>query len=403
MKPPFTLPSLTEILAVPWNGLTHVSTFSGGGGSCLGFRLAGFRTLWANDLDAHARSCYTQNLQAPIDGRDIRTITAADLLERLQLQAGDLDVFEGSPPCTTFSTAGKQEDGWHQTRVHAGHVQQNIEDLFFEWLRLLDGLRPKAFAAENVSGLVTGVSKGYFKQILARMKAIGYRTEARVLDAQWLGVPQARRRLFFLGIREDLERAPQFPVPQPYRYSVREALPWITSARYDTSGQFKPVESFLDRAAPTVTASNGYHLRVTQLVSLGNFERTWRTIDAPSPTICTSTGSQAGSLQFEQQGSPTRRRCLTIPELKRLCAFPDDYVLEGPFAAQWARLGNSVPPLMMKAIAEAVRDGVLLRAPAPGKSKAKRGGPGKVRAASARRSGRTKEAPGPCWDPEPGR
>ena len=103
---------------------------------------------------------------------------------------------------------------------------QRTDDLFFEYARLLKGLLPKCFVAENVSGLVKGVAKGYFLEILAALKGSGYRVEAGLLDAQWLGVPQTRQRLIFVGVREDLGLPPAFPRPLPYRYSVREALGW---------------------------------------------------------------------------------------------------------------------------------------------------------------------------------
>ena len=92
------LPPTAAIMQLPANGYTHLSTFSGCGGSCLGFRLAGFQTVYANDIDAHARACYRLNFPSPIDGRDIRFVTGADLLERTGLARGALDVFEGSPP-----------------------------------------------------------------------------------------------------------------------------------------------------------------------------------------------------------------------------------------------------------------------------------------------------------------
>jgi DNA (cytosine-5)-methyltransferase 1 len=86
--------------------------------------------------------------------------------------------------------------------------------------------------AENVSGLVKGVAKGYFLEILAKLKACGYRVGCKVLDAQWLGVPQARQRTIFVGVREDLGKEPVFPKPLAYRYSLREALPWIVRGKY---------------------------------------------------------------------------------------------------------------------------------------------------------------------------
>lgn len=322
--PPYRPLTMQDVRAAPLTGLTHVSTFSGGGGTCLGFRLAGFQTLWANDVDRHARACYRLNLESPIDGRDIRFVTAPDLLTRLHLTRGALDVFEGSPPCTTFSIAGRRHDGWGRTTQHAGYVQDNVEDLFFEWLRLLDGLQPKTFVAENVAGLVKGVSKGYFKDILRRMQALGYRTAAQVLDAQWLGVPQQRARLIFLGVRADLEVAPVFPTPLPWRYSMRDAF-----------------ASFVPGTDPIVRQ---------QIVKTG-FTRTTAPLDVPCPTVL-SGGPQFGGTVTLRSGA---RRGLTIAEAKRVCSFPDDYRMPGSYGDQWARLGNSVPPLMAHALAVALR------------------------------------------------
>ena len=92
---------------------------------------------------------------------------------------------------------------------------------------LVKALQPRVFVAENVSGLVKGAGKGYFLDILAALKAAGYRVRSQLLDAQWLGVPQARQRLIFIGTRLDLAIDPAFPTPRSYRYSVRDALPWI--------------------------------------------------------------------------------------------------------------------------------------------------------------------------------
>jgi len=424
-KPPFEPLMMAAVNAAPLTGLTHVSTFSGGGGSCMGFRLAGFTTLWANDLEAHARDCYRANLTSPIDGRDIRQVTAADILTAIGLAAGELDVFEGSPPCTAFSTAGKRAKGWGQTKDHAGHVQSNVEDLFFDWLRLVDGLRPRTFVAENVAGLVKGVAKGYFKDILRQMKALGYRTEARVLDAQWLGVPQQRSRVIFIGLRDDLDVMLRWPAPWTYQYSVRDALPWIGRVIHDTSGLYGAGD-VTDRPSPAITIGvnsiNSLHFKVNDLAlppsrTPGSYGVQEINPDRPCPTVTigspgndlavTIEGAngfnghrgrspdavmqtvQAGRLnvitgrvgshfkrtdvsverplntvqcsdpaQTRYEVGPDRRK-FTIDELKRICSFPDDYVMSGSYAQQWARLGNSVPPLMAKAIGEAVRDALL--------------------------------------------
>jgi DNA (cytosine-5)-methyltransferase 1 len=166
-KPPYRVPSMGEIAALPWNGLTVASTFSGCGGSSLGYRMAGFRVLYANEFVAAARDTYAANA-APytvLDPRDIRTLQPADVLAALQLPAGELDVLDGSPPCASFSTAGKRQKDWGKVKTYS-ETAQRTDDLFFEFARILRGVQPRVFIAENVSGLVKGVAKGYFLDIL---------------------------------------------------------------------------------------------------------------------------------------------------------------------------------------------------------------------------------------------
>lgn len=345
-KPVYRVPSMAEIKAIPWNGYTVASTFSGCGGSCLGYRMAGFKVVWANEFVEEARASYTPNHPTTkLDPRDIRHVDPQDILRTTGLKKGELDLFDGSPPCQSFSTAGKREKGWGKVADHADGSKQVSDDLFFEYARLLKGLQPKVFVAENVSGLVKGTAKGYFKLILTELKACGYRVEARVLDASWLGVPQARQRVIFMGVREDLGLGPVFPEPRQPVYSVVDACPWMLLPNTEpemvaTHGFTAGKRKSLRKPAPTVLAGgpgNDY------LVGIGN----------------------------DPAGIPTGRRTFTIPELRRLCAFPDDFVLAGSFTQQWARLGNSVPPLMMKAVAEAIKVGVLDKLPKPKSGKTK--------------------------------
>jgi len=194
-KPPYKIPSMAEIEALPKNGYDVVSTFSGCGGSCLGYRMAGFNVAWANEFIPAAQDTYVANHPSTIlDKRDIRKIQPKEILDILGKNAGEIDLLDGSPPCAAFSTAGKRSDGWGTVKSYSDS-KQRVDDLFFEYSRILEGLQPKTFIAENVSGLVKGVAKGYFKEILKRLQDCGYRVSARVLDAKWLGVPQSRQRL----------------------------------------------------------------------------------------------------------------------------------------------------------------------------------------------------------------
>jgi DNA (cytosine-5)-methyltransferase 1 len=407
-KPPYMVPSMVEIAAIPWNGLTVVSTFAGCGGSSLGYRMAGYRILLANEFVPIAQESYKANARAGtiVDGRDIKNLTGADVLKATGLRRGELDVLDGSPPCQAFSSAGRRSKGWGTDREYAHGAKQRNEDLFFEYVRLLGELRPRAFVAENVAGLVRGVAKGYFLEILAALKGAGYRVEARLLDAQWLGVPQQRERIVFVGVRDDLGLAPAFPLPLPHRYSVRDALPWLSRVVHDTSGLFSTGD-VTDRPAPAITAgglvSNAYHFRVEAEADISAqaigreydrlnpgqqsdkyFSLIRADADKPSPTVTAAGGQNAGIACVVH---PTEKRKFSIFELRRLCSFPDDFVLKGTYAQQWERLGNSVPPLMMRAVAEALRDVVLLPARQAGTGKAKRRGPARARGASPAASG----------------
>lgn len=416
-KPAYRVPSMDEIRAIPWNGLTVASTFSGCGGSCLGYRMAGYRVVWANEFVPAAQDSYRANASANcyLDCRDIRQVQTDEVLQQIGMQPGELDLFDGSPPCQAFSTAGKREKGWGKGKKYEHGAVQCNEQLFDEYIRLLRGLQPKTFVAENVSGLVKGTAKGYFLEILSALKECGYRVRCRILDAQWLGVPQTRQRVIFVGVRDDLGMEPVHPKPLTYRYSVRDALPWIIRSTQDPHGQFK-VKHFDNQPHGTITTRNAYHIKVESLppsrckpgaygvqqvhpdkpcptvtcASPGNdlavpyapdpktdisryaIGAEWDKLKQgeksdkylnliradqtkPSPTICASHGI----ISIASVTHPTDRRKFTIAELKRICAFPDDFILTGSYAQQWERLGNSVPPVMMKHIAEVIRDHIL--------------------------------------------
>lgn len=346
-KPPYRVPTMDEVRALPWNGLTCASTFSGCGGSSTGYRMAGFRVLYANEFIDAARDSYKANA-APytfVDGRDIRQVTAEDFLATMKLQPGELDLLDGSPPCASFSTVGKREGGWGQVKKYSDKAQRT-DDLFFEYARLVRGVQPKTFVAENVSGLIKGTAKGYFKLILAELKSCGYRVQAQLLDAQWLGVPQTRQRLIFVGVRSDLGLDPTFPKPLPYRYTLRDALPGLVQ---------RPVE---DASWMTRFATGKEWEKLAEGEQSGKYFQLVRSHpDKPAQTV-TALGGDPSKASISH---PTQCRKLSVAELRRICSFPDDFVLTGDYGQQWERCGRAVPPVMMSHIAAAIRDGVLLR------------------------------------------
>lgn len=380
LKPPYKPPSMDEIRSLPWNGLKAMSTFAGCGGSSTGYRMAGFKMLWANEFIPAAADSYEANKAdyTIVDRTDIRQINWREVMREVEIGPGELDVFDGSPPCASFSTAGKRHKGWGEVKVYSD-TKQRTDDLFWEYIRAIKELQPRAFVAENVSGLVKGVAKGYFIEIMQDLKALGYNVRAKLLDAQWLGVPQQRQRIIFIGFRNDLGLDPidAFPKPWTFRYSVADACPWILKAVHDTGGSFSTGE-ITDRPSPTITVgnagSNSCHFKVedgaisdnikSELDKLAPGESSKKyfnlvrsSAEHPAPTVTATGGSHPGTATLMH---PTESRKFTIEELKRICGFPDDFILTGTYAQQWERMGRSVPPLMMKAVAEGVRD-VLLR------------------------------------------
>ena len=349
-KPLYKVPSMRDIAALPWNGYNVVSTFSGCGGSCLGYRMAGYRVLWASEFIPAAQETYKANHPNSIlDTRDIRKVKPEDILKATGMGVGDIDILDGSPPCAAFSISGNREKGWGTVKKYSDS-KQRVDDLFFEYTRILEGIKPKVFVAENVSGLVKGTAKGYFLEIFKALKSCGYRVKCKLLDSQWLGVPQNRERTIFVGVREDLGLEPVHPSPFAYQYSVRDAISNITkddSDRYILpEGKTKLL--YLNTKDCEKGRFEDAHMRLFGTSSRFNSARAvW---DLPSRTILQS------SIHLYH---PDEARSFSANELKRICSFPDDFILKGSLRKQWERLGRAVPPVMMMHIAKAIQLGIL--------------------------------------------
>ena len=191
--------------------------------------MAGYRVAYALEFIPEAQRTYKANHpDSYLDTVDIRDLKPEQLLKRAGVARGELDILDGSPPCSAFSTAGSREKGWGKVKDYSDGSQR-VDDLFYEYARILEGVQPKVFVAENVTGLVKGTAKGYFKRILQELKHCGYNVSCKVLDARWLGVPQARQRTIFVGTRQDLNLPPVHPSPFAYTYTIEEAIKGCTA------------------------------------------------------------------------------------------------------------------------------------------------------------------------------
>ena len=161
--------------------LTVISTFAGCGGSSLGYKWAGYKELLAIDFDNNAVQSFKANFpEVPIWNRDIRGVTAEEILNFCNIERGELSIFDGSPPCQGFSTAGKRR---------IGDIRN---ELSFEYIRLVDGLQPKVFVMENVAGLSKGKMIGMFNEIISEMQSLNYKVKCNLMNAMYYNVPQSR-------------------------------------------------------------------------------------------------------------------------------------------------------------------------------------------------------------------
>jgi DNA (cytosine-5)-methyltransferase 1 len=326
------------------NGIKVVSTFSGCGGACLGLEMAGYDVLWANEFIEAARDTYAENHNDVIlTGEDIRTVSGSDILRDIKMERGELDLLEGSPPCSSFSTAGLVEKGWGRVKTYSDSTQRS-DDLFFEYSRLVNELYPKVFIAENVSGLVKGKAVGYFKEIIRDLKSNGYQVEAKLLDASYLGVPQGRQRLIFMGVRNDLVEKfnvkPVFPNRENRRFTVLEII--------EQNNVYIDEETGFDISLDRYAVGNEWDKTKIGESSEKYFQLVKPALDKPVGTI-TATAGVVGAASVCH---PTEKRKFNLKELRAFQSFPQDFILTGSYAQRVERIGRSVPPLMYKAVGD---------------------------------------------------
>ena len=184
---------------------TVFSCFACGGGSTMGYKLAGFDVLGCNEIDPKMIEAYKENHNPKY--AYLEPIQTFKLRKDLPKELYNLDILDGSPPCSSFSMAGNREKDWgKEKKFREGQANQILDNLFFDFIDLAKELQPKVVVAENVSGLMMGSAKSYVIRIHEAFKKAGYklRVEPYLLDASKMGVPQRRKRVFFIALRNDL-------------------------------------------------------------------------------------------------------------------------------------------------------------------------------------------------------
>lgn len=313
------------------------SLFSGCGGLDLGFENAGFKIIYANDIDRDIWETYEKNHKITIDTRSIDEVPSSDIPDAMGIIGG--------PPCQSWSLAG---------------AMRGIDDmrgqLFYEYIRVLKDKRPLFFLAENVPGIVSKAHISEFRKILGHFENIGYAVNYRLLNANDHGVPQDRRRVIVVGYSEDLGKRFKFPEKIRPRPTLRDAI-----------GDLPDAVPALDKnkANPLLPTSNHEYMNggFSTIYMSRNRRRGW---DQPSFTI--QAGGRHAPLHPESAkmhkigkdkwdfiGENPKYRRLSVRECARIQTFPDDFTFYySNIASAYKMIGNAVPVKLAEAIARKI-------------------------------------------------
>jgi DNA (cytosine-5)-methyltransferase 1 len=311
------------------NAPTVVSLFAGCGGSSLGYSIAGYRELLAVDWNENAIQTFKLNFPGiPVFHGDVAQLSDKQALKLAGLKPGELDVLDGSPPCQGF------------TKVHKRKLVDTRNQLYKEYVRLLQAFQPRAFVMENVSSMVDGAMQSTFVEILKELKSCGYQVSVRVLNTKYYSVPQSRKRVIFIGLRNGI---PCHPEPIQHStgfiqrpFTVRDAIETVVNHKLEA----KPIQPAYAKRWSETRRGYDHHERFSL------HRLCW---NKPASTIL-STVYESCTGMFH----PDTCRMLSIGELQRIASYSDAFQFIGSYKEAHARIGNSVPPLFMKAIAQHV-------------------------------------------------
>jgi DNA (cytosine-5)-methyltransferase 1 len=202
------------------------SCFACGGGSTMGYKLAGFDVLGCNEIDPKMMEAYKANHNPKY--AYLEPIQDFKLRDDLPQELYSLDILDGSPPCSSFSMAGNRGDDWgKEKKFREGQAEQVLDTLFFDFIDLANKLQPKIVIAENVKGLLIGDARDYVSRIYEAFDEAGYIVQHWLFDASTMGVPQRRERVFFIALRKDLaepflESVDMFTLAPKFRFDFNE-------------------------------------------------------------------------------------------------------------------------------------------------------------------------------------
>lgn len=327
--------NLSDLKKVPKNNLKVFSCFSCGGGSTMGYKLAGYDIIGNCEIDEKVNNLYVKNQHPKYNFcMDIRKFN--DLKEYPE-ELYCLDILDGSPPCTSFSTAGIREKGWgKKKKFREGQKEQTLDDLFFEFIDVANKLKPKVIIAENVKGIILGKAKGYCNLILKAYERAGYDTQIFLLNSATMGVPQKRERIFFVSKRKDLD------LPK-LKLTFKERPVLFGEFRSERGKEINSkTDTYRLLQLATKKDKNIADINLRLYNKLSQFNAS-----IVQDTMLVNTITAGGSMyRFCDKMAFSDKDIITAQ------TFPQDYNFYNSDAKYVC--GMSVPPLMMKKIAEQV-------------------------------------------------
>lgn len=302
----------------------------------MGYKLAGCEVLGCVEIDPKMNEIYVKNHNPKynfcMDLRDFNKLPNDEIPKELF----NLDILDGSPPCTTFSTAGSREKSWgKKKKFREGQKEQTLDDLSFVFIETVNKLKPKVVIMENVEGLILGEAFSYVQQIYKDFQDAGYFVHHWLLKGEYMGVPQARHRVFFVACRADLEIDPSW-LDMSFNYypvTFKEIAGGTPRKMKTETQQYK----MLCLAKPNKDhAIKDILKRECGKSSCFNDLVTW--LDEVPPTQTAKGNIMLGD----------EKRKISDLEAIRIQTFPEDYYFGNQNISYVC--GMSVPPVMMKKV-----------------------------------------------------
>ena len=319
------------------NGLKVFSCFACGGGSTMGYKLSGCEVLGCVEIDPKMNEIYVKNHNPKYNFcMDLRDFNALPN-DKIPAELFDLDILDGSPPCTTFSTSGLREKTWgKKKKFREGQKEQTLDDLSFVFIETVKKLKPKVVVMENVEGLLIGEAWSYVQQIYSDFMDAGYAVHHWLLKGEYMGIPQNRHRVFFIATRADLKIDPSW-IDMIFNYEP------VCFGRIK-SEQGKEIDKRRRLYKVLLMSKHGDRDLSDTLMREENKESLFSHALVYDDKVCPTLTAKCEFFRFPE------RTALSEMDIIHAQTFPEDYdFINQPITYV---CGMSVPPVMMKRIVQ---------------------------------------------------